>query len=176
MNVVATNMDKLRIAGIVGESIVDGPGIRMSIFVQGCPHHCDGCHNAHTWDFDGGNEIDTDEIIAKALKNPLIKGITLSGGEPFCQAKALTKIAKAVKENGLDVFAYSGYTFEELLNGFDKHIEWQELLNQCDYLVDGKFVQAEKSLNLRFRGSKNQRILDVKKSLESGVAVLSEYN
>lgn len=169
-------MDKLRIAGIVDESIVDGPSIRMTIFVQGCPHHCNGCHNAHTWDFDGGHEMSTDDIIAKALKNPLIKGITLSGGEPFCQARALTEVARAVKEKGLNVFAYSGYTFEELLNGFDKHPEWRDLLEQCDYLVDGKFIQAEKSLALRFRGSRNQRILDVKKSLQSGIATLSEYN
>lgn len=166
----------LRLAGVINESIVDGPGIRMTVFVQGCPHHCKGCHNSQTWDFDGGYDRTVSDIIEKAKKNPLLKGLTLSGGEPFCQAEALAVLARQAHANKFDVFAYSGYTFEELTAGAQEHPEWMELLRECDYLVDGRFELEKKSLMLHFRGSTNQRVLDVKKSLEQNQAVLSEYN
>lgn len=169
-------MSTLRLAGVINESIVDGPGIRTTVFVQGCPHHCKGCQNEQTWDFGAGYDRDTEDILNKACKNPLLRGLTLSGGEPFSQAHALSELAKGAHEHGLDIFTYTGYTFEQLLDGFERHPDWKELLEQSDYLVDGRFELEQKSLMLHFRGSKNQRILDVKKSLEENRAVLSEYN
>ena len=166
----------LRLAGVIRESIVDGPGIRMTVFVQGCPHHCKGCHNAHTWDFDGGYNGSVARIIEEAAKDKLIKGITLSGGEPFAQAQALTELAKQARAIGLNIFCYTGYTFEYLLAHFDDHPEYRELLEQCDWLVDGPFIEEQLSLMLHFRGSRNQRILDVPASLQKGEAVLSDLN
>ena len=167
---------KLRLAGVIRESIVDGPGIRMTVFVQGCPHHCKGCHNQHTWDFDGGYEGSVGRIIEEAKKDKLLRGITLSGGEPFAQAEALTALAIAAREIGLNVFCYTGYTFEKLLAESDNHPEYCALLEQCDWLVDGPFIEDQMSLMLHFRGSRNQRILDVPASLLKGEAVLSDIN
>ena len=166
----------LRLAGVVRESIVDGPGIRMTVFVQGCPHHCKGCHNQHTWDFDGGYDSSVERVLEEAAKDKLLCGVTLSGGEPFTQAKPLTVLAKRAHEMGLNVFCYTGYTFEQLQSQFDTHPEFRELLEQCDWLVDGRFVEEEMSLMLHFRGSRNQRILNVKESLIQGKAVLSDIN
>ena len=162
---------KLNLSGIVSESIVDGPGIRMTIFTQGCPHHCKGCHNPETWAFEDKHPGDVDKILSVALKNPLLQGLTFSGGEPFCQAEALAELGKKCHENGLNVMSYTGYTFEQLVAGFDEHPDWKALLYECDYLVDGPFILEERSLMLLFRGSKNQRFLDVKKSLAQGKAV-----
>lgn len=164
----------LRLAGIIRESIVDGPGIRMTVFVQGCPHHCKGCHNPQSWDFEGGENGDTDAIIKAALRDPLLQGLTFSGGEPFCQAEALAELGRMCHENGMNVVTFTGYTFEKLLEGFSEHPDWKALLEQTDYLIDGPFILEQKSLMLHFRGSKNQRLLDVKKSLEQGVAVDAE--
>ena len=167
---------KLQLAGVVRESIVDGPGIRMTVFVQGCPHHCKGCHNPHTWSFEGGYTTSVDRILEEAAKDKLLKGITLSGGEPFTQAKALAELAEKAHAMGLNIFCYTGYTFENLYAQSEEHPEYRELLEQCDWLVDGPFIEEEMSLMLHFRGSRNQRILDVPKSLEKGEAVLSELN
>ena len=167
---------ELRLAGVVRESIVDGPGIRMTVFVQGCPHHCKGCHNAHTWSFDGGYTGTVEKIIAEAQKDKLIRGITLSGGEPFAQAESLTELAKQARAMGLNIFCYTGYTFEYLYENFGEHPEYRELLEQCDWLVDGPFIEEEMSLMLHFRGSRNQRILDVPESLRQGKAVISDIN
>lgn len=165
-------MKELRISGIEPESIVDGPGIRYTIFVQGCPHHCEGCHNPQTHDFDGGRIIETEKILAEIKKNPLLSGVTFSGGEPFCQPEALCELGEAIKAMGLNLVCYSGFTFEELLALKEKQPAVLDLLRMTDILIDGKFILAEKSLMLKFRGSKNQRILDVKSSLEKGKAVL----
>lgn len=159
---------KIKIAGIVQESIVDGPGFRTAIFTQGCPHHCPGCHNPQTHDFDGGTWIETEEIIKPILNNILLDGITLSGGEPFCQAEACAEIARAARESGLNVWSYSGYTYEQLASGKD---EWKMLLSELDVLVDGPFIMDKKTLDARFRGSSNQRLIDVQKSLKSGEIV-----
>ena len=167
-------MAKLRLAGVIRESIVDGPGIRMTIFTQGCPHHCKGCHNEQTWDFEGGYDSSTECILEEAQKDPILRGLTFSGGEPFCQAEALSALAKEAKEKGYDIFCYTGFTFEKLVSEFDTHPEYKELLTYCDWLVDGPFVLSERSLMLKFRGSKNQRILDVKKSLETMTAIETE--
>lgn len=158
----------IRIAGLVNDSIVDGPGFRFTVFTQGCPHHCPGCHNPQTHDFAAGNDADTEEIIAKFRKNPLLDGITLSGGEPFCQAEACTEIAKAAKESGLNVWCYSGYTFEELVSGKE---EWLFLLQEVDVLVDGRFELENRTLDCRFRGSRNQRLIDVPASLVEKKAI-----
>lgn len=167
-------MATLRLAGVVKESIVDGPGIRFTVFVQGCPHHCYGCHNAQTHDFSGGYDCDTDRVIEEIEKNPLLSGVTFSGGEPFCQAKALAELAKEIKSRGYNLITYSGYTFEQICHDSETHPERMELLKLCDYLIDGKFVMEKKDLTLHFRGSSNQRIIDVAKSLEAKKAVVTE--
>lgn len=154
-------MSKIRVAGIVEESIVDGPGIRLVVFTQGCNHNCIGCHNPESHSFSGGKLIDIEDILDMIKENTLLDGITLSGGEPFEQAKECTILAKKTKELGLDVIVYTGYTFEEIL----KKDEFKELLLQTDTLIDGKFHIEQKSLMLKFRGSKNQRIIDVKRFL-----------
>ena len=163
--------DVLRVAGIVNDSIVDGPGMRLTVFVQGCPHGCPGCHNPQTHDFHGGYEESIQAIIEKVRSNPLLSGVTLSGGEPFCQAGALANVAKECHALGLNVWTYTGYTFEKLLEGLEAHPGWRELLLETDVLVDGPFILAEKSLDCRWRGSRNQRLLDARASLEAGKAV-----
>lgn len=167
---------KLHLAGVVRESIVDGPGIRMTVFVQGCPHHCKGCHNQHTWSFEGGYYTTVERVLEEAAKDKLLRGITLSGGEPFTQAEALAELSEKARQMGLNIFCYTGYTFEKLYEQFDSHPEYKALLEQCDWLVDGPFIEEEMSLMLHFRGSRNQRILDVPQSLEKGEAVLSDIN
>ncbi|MBQ5770589.1 MAG: anaerobic ribonucleoside-triphosphate reductase activating protein [Clostridia bacterium] len=161
----------IRIAGIENDSIVDGPGFRLAVFTQGCPHHCPGCHNPETHPFDGGKEVDADRIVALMEENPLLDGITLSGGDPFCQPKACAYLAKAAKEMGLNVWAYSGWTFEELLEKSKEDPDILEVLENTDVLIDGPFILAQRTLELRFRGSENQRQIDVKKSLAEGKAV-----
>lgn len=158
----------LNLAGIVGDSIVDGPGIRMTIFCQGCPHHCKGCQNAETWSFEGGTPMEEEEIFRIIRSNPLAKGVTFSGGEPFSQPAGFARLAKLLKEKGYEVASYSGYTFEELYHGTK---EQQELLQQIDVLIDGRYEEEKRSLILVYRGSSNQRILDVPKSLERGEAI-----
>ena len=158
----------LDLSGIVGDSIVDGPGIRTTIFSQGCPHHCPGCHNPETWDFGCGTQIPVEDIVDIVRSNPLCRGVTFSGGEPFAQAAGFAKLARLLKEKGYEVASYSGYTFEELLDGSD---DQKALLSFIDILIDGPFIMAEKSLEIAFRGSRNQRILDVPKSLAAGKAI-----
>lgn len=161
---------KLRIAGTVNDSIVDGPGIRFTIFTQGCPHHCEGCHNPQTHDFNGGEIVGADEIIEKIKKNPLLDGVTFSGGEPFCQAETLADIGRKIKAIGLNIITYTGYTFEELYENREKN-HWNDLLSVTDFLIDGKFILSQKDWNLKFRGSSNQRYIDCQRSLKEGRAV-----
>lgn len=151
---------QIRIAGLVPESFVDGDGIRFAIFFQGCKRNCEGCHNPETHSLDGGKLIDTEEIISALKKNSLLDGITLTGGEPFLQIDAANELARAAKNFGLSVWCYTGYTFEEL-DG-----DAQKLLDNVDVLIDGEFVESLRDLELTFRGSSNQRIIDVKKSRE----------
>ena len=163
--------DQVRISGIVGSSITDGPGFRYAIFVQGCSHHCPGCHNPHTHDPNGGELRDTAELIEAMSKDPMISGVTLSGGEPFEQAEALLPIARAAKEKGMELAAYSGYLYEDLLadNGARR-----ALLELCDVLIDGPYIDAKRNLDIRFKGSENQRIIDVPASMAAGAVVLKE--
>lgn len=164
---------ELRIAGTVNDSIVDGPGIRFTIFTQGCPHNCKGCHNPQTHDFSGGTIVDTDELLAKIRENPLLDGVTFSGGEPFCQAEPLAHLGRQIKDLGLNIVTYTGYTFEKLLAEGNKN-HWYELLEVTDYLIDGPFILEQKDWNIRFRGSSNQRYIDCKASLASSSAVECE--
>ena len=167
----------LKLAGIAAESIVDGPGFRYVLFVQGCPHHCKGCQNPQTWSFtEGGYDTPVENIMKAVKENNLITGVTLSGGEPFTQAKALTVLAKEIRNEGLDVMAFSGWTFEELKEGANEENGWMDLLRELSLLIDGRFIEEQLTLNLRFRGSKNQRIIDVQRSLAEGKTVLSELN
>ena len=159
----------LNLAGIAGDSIVDGPGIRTTVFGQGCPHHCPGCHNPETWAFGCGTEVPVETVVEMVKANPLCRGVTFSGGEPFAQAGEFARLGRLLKAAGYEVASYSGYTFEQLLQGT---AEQRELLETVDVLIDGPFVQAERSLELNFRGSRNQRILNVRASLAAGQAVM----
>ncbi|SDF06836.1 anaerobic ribonucleoside-triphosphate reductase activating protein [Sporolituus thermophilus] len=165
---------ELRIAGITKESVVDGPGLRMVIFTQGCPHRCEGCHNPQTHDPLGGTSTTTDEMIKMINEAKLIRGITFSGGEPFIQAKPLCEIARAARARGLNIVTYTGFVFEELLAMGLRVPTVRELLRLTDILVDGPYRAAERDLNLAFRGSRNQRLIDVPKSLRLGRTVLWE--
>lgn len=169
---------KIRLASeLFFDSIVDGPGLRMVVWVQGCIHNCYKCHNPETHNFDGGIEKDTNDIINEIKKLKLQRGITLSGGEPFLQSKALAVIAEEAKLNDLDVWCYTGYRFEQLMNRNNPlFLEHVNLLHNIDVLVDGKFDVTKKRVGLKFKGSSNQRIIDVKKSLEKGCIILkNEY-
>ena len=151
----------LHLAGSVKESIVDGLGIRYVLFAQGCFHNCPGCHNPETHSVEGGFLADPEMILNEIKANPILTGITLSGGEPFEQAPVFADLAQAVKSFGLDVWIYTGYTFETILALKDSRPGWNELLSQADVLVDGPFILEQMDPLLRFKGSKNQRILDL---------------
>lgn len=156
---------KLRLAGIVKESVVDGPGIRLVVFVQGCPHHCQGCHNPASHDPTGGYEATTEEILSELDKNKLISGLTLSGGEPFNQVTAMIALAIGAKTRNLSVVVYTGYLWEELMTRGTESKEIEQLLNLTDILVDGPFMLDRRDISLAFRGSTNQRLIDVAASL-----------
>jgi len=156
----------MRIAGLIQDSIVDGPGLRYTVFTQGCKLCCKGCHNPDTWDFFGGTEVSVDYIIESMLSNPLTDGLTLSGGEPFDQAADCASIAAAARENGLNVWVFSGRTFEELLKAAKPAVK--NLLDQTDVLVDGRYIDSERTLSLKWCGSTNQRVIDVPRSLLTG--------
>ena len=156
-------------AGIAGDSIVDGPGIRTTYFAQGCPHHCEGCHNPETWEFGVGTPMETDALLEIAKSNPLCHGVTFSGGEPFAQAEGFAELAELLIAEDYEVASYTGYTFEHLRDHGTP--AQKKLLSLLDVLVDGPFILAERSLELVYRGSRNQRIIDVQKSLASGEAV-----
>ena len=161
---------QIRIAGLVPESFVDGDGIRFAIFMQGCLRRCEGCHNPETHALNGGRLIDTAEIISEIKKNPLLEGITLTGGEPFLQIDSADEIARAVKNFGLNVWCYTGFIFEDLPP------EAAPLLKNIDVLIDGAFIESQRDLELQFRGSRNQRIIDLKKTREQNKIVLWTEN
>lgn len=158
-----------RVYGYELNSYVDGPGVRMAIFFQGCLRHCEGCHNPKSWPMYGGEKMGTDKFKKAMVEDTLLTGITLSGGEPFLQPVAALDLAKFAHARGLNVWCYSGYIFEEIC-------EWEDnrklLLREIDVLVDGPFERDEMSLEIPWRGSHNQRLIDVKKSLEKGEVVL----
>lgn len=166
--------DMLKIAGTVNDSIVDGPGMRYTVFVQGCPHRCEGCHNPQTHDFDGGREVTLRSLLDEISGNPLLDGVTFSGGEPFCQAEKLYRLAAEIKKMGMDIVTYTGYTFEYLTEKANEENFYMELLSETDYLVDGRFELDKRDILLKFKGSSNQRIIDVQKSLSEKRAVETE--
>ncbi len=163
----------IQLAGIARESIVDGPGLRYTVFVQGCPHGCPGCHNPGTHDFSGGKTYEIETLIKDIKEQKLISGLTFSGGEPFCQAKELCAVWDGVGNEKLNLIVYTGYTFEKLLQ--ENNPDKIALLQRAAYLIDGPFVLSQRDLTLPFRGSKNQRILDVQASLTKGEAVEIEF-
>ncbi len=163
---------QIRLAGLVPESIVDGPGYRLAVFVQGCPHACPGCHNPKTHDFAGGYLSDTGEIVAKLGRNPLVRGVTLTGGEPMMQPEALCEIASAAKEKGMNVWCYTGFTLEALVR--EGNPARMRLLEMIDVLVDGPYVAHERSLDLLYCGSKNQRLIDMNLTRRQGKICLFE--
>lgn len=167
-------MPSIRLASnLQRDSIVDGPGLRMVLWTQGCPHNCVNCHNPQTHDPYAGMEVEVETIIEEIKQIRLQSGLTLSGGEPFQQSSSLIPIVEFVKkEMHLNVWAYSGYTFEELMQDEEK----KALLTKIDVLVDGRFIDELKDYRLRFKGSKNQRIIDVQKSLQEHKVILSHYD
>lgn len=164
----------IRISGTVSESIVDGPGFRYTIFVQGCPHNCPGCHNPQTHDFEGGRIFDTDELFRECVDDPLNKGVTFSGGEPFSQAKELYELGKRFKERGYDLWCYTGWTMKELWKMAESEYYVGKLMSIIDVLVDGRFIEERKTLALPFRGSENQRLINMKMTLKENMVI--EYN
>lgn len=164
--------EKIKLADLVPESVVDGKGIRMTVFVQGCRHCCPGCQNPTTWDEKGGKEYPISFITDMAARDPLLDGFTFSGGEPFLQSKPLGYLAEWAHEHKMNVWCYSGYTFEQLteMSKTDEHVS--KLFGEIDVLVDGPFVESKKDLKLAFRGSSNQRIIDMQKTRERGEIVL----
>lgn len=160
----------LRIAGAVQESIVDGPGIRYVIFTQGCPFHCKGCHNEQSWDLKGGLEVNLGVLYDEMTSNPLVTGVTFSGGEPFIQPEPLTVFAKIARAHGYSLWSYTGFTFDKLITDPKR----RALLELLDVVVDGPFMIEKKSLELDFRGSSNQHIIDVQKSLLEGKMILAQ--
>jgi anaerobic ribonucleoside-triphosphate reductase activating protein len=164
---------RVRIAGIIPESVVDGPGgISYTIFAQGCFHNCPGCHNPGTHSLDGGQEVDCSFILEDIKKYPLSKIVTFSGGEPFLQSKKFAYLAHQLKEKGYKIVAYTGFLFEELIDDKDRF----NLLKEVDILIDGPFIEKLKDSQLPFRGSKNQRIINVPKSLLEGKVCSEEQN
>ncbi|MBQ3611651.1 MAG: anaerobic ribonucleoside-triphosphate reductase activating protein [Firmicutes bacterium] len=160
--------DSIRLAGIVRESIVDGPGIRFTVFCQGCPHACEGCHNPETHDFAGGNDISIERLLEEIDKDKLLAGVTFSGGEPFCQAEAFACLGREVKERGLNITVFSGYTLEELQDMAVQRADVRELLELTDILIDGPFINELRDLTLQFRGSSNQRVIDMNETRKTG--------
>ena len=170
------NIDEntLRIAGVVRESIVDGPGIRFVVFCQGCPHLCQGCHNPVTHDFGGGYPCEVEKIVKAIDENPLLDGVTFSGGEPACQPKAFLTLAKKIKERGLNIIMYSGFTLEQLQKMGERDTALKELLTHIDFLIDGRYEESQRDLTLLFRGSKIQRIIDLNESRKTGSVITLE--
>ena len=177
---MAQTSDYIRLAAdLQSDSIVDGPGLRTVIWTQGCAHHCKGCQNPQTWDFNGGGLVPVDEVIKAIDELECQAGITFSGGDPMYQPEACTKIAKHCKEKGYNVWVYTGFTYEELLKLSKTKPIYKKFFKYIDVLVDGRFVMKEKDLSILFRGSRNQRLIDMPKTLESNEIVLfdeSAYN
>ena len=164
--------DTIRLYGLVTDSIVDGPGFRTAIFVQGCPYHCEGCHNPESQPFEGGTVWTLDDVEKKFTNNPLLSGITLSGGEPAEQAAPCAELARRAHQKGLNVWTYTGSTLEKLSERAKEDAALRQLLDETDVLVDGPFILAQRSLELDFCGSKNQRLIDMNKTRRQGKLIL----
>lgn len=165
-------MSTIRLAGVVTQSITDGPGLRFTVFTQGCPHKCKGCHNPETWDFEGGKDYNIDDLLSDFDSNPLLKGATLSGGEPLVRVGELLPFAKAIKERGKDIVCFTGFLFEDILEKSKTDADLAEILKYIDILVDGPFVLELRDISDRFKGSSNQRVIDIPKSFDAGEVVI----
>lgn len=166
----------MRLSGIIDESIVDGPGIRMTIFFQGCTHNCYKCHNPETHSFTGGKEYDLEYVDKKLADSPYLDGVTFSGGDPLDNPESALEIAELVKEKyNLNLWIYTGYTFEEILEKSKNNKIYLDIFSLTDVLVDGPFVNNLRDLSLLYRGSTNQRIIDVKQSLKNNSIVTLNY-
>ena len=161
----------MRIVRIVEGTSADGPGLRTSIYFAGCRHHCPECHNPQTWDFLAGRDMDISEVLTTVLYNDA--PVTFSGGDPIYQAEAILPLARAIREAGLGIWCYTGFTFEQLKNGIDDvpATVLSDFLALVDVLVDGPFIAEKKDLTLLFRGSTNQRLIDMRRTLASGEIV-----
>lgn len=168
-------MKQIRLSGIVSESIVDGPGLRYVIFTQGCVHRCKGCHNPQTHDINGGYLENSETILKEIKSNPLLSGITFSGGEPFLQPEICAHLAREIKKLGHNIYTYSGFTFEELLEMGKSNPSVFAFLALTDVLIDGKFEEEKHHYLLKFKGSENQRVIDVQKSLKAQEVVLHVF-
>lgn len=162
----------MNIAGFYSDSISNGEGWRAVLFVSGCPHQCHGCQNPQSWDPKYGEPYVEDDIYNQIIENPFLDGLTLSGGEPFLYCKELLSLVKRVKEKGLNIWSYTGFTFEELLRWAERNADVRAFLQEIDILVDGRFLIEKKEPKKRFRGSSNQRIINVQASLEKQEVVL----
>ena len=163
-------MATISILEIVEDTTVDGPGFRTSVYSSGCPHHCPGCHNPQSWNIDNGHQVETEEILKVILDDPFAD-VTFSGGDPMFQPQGFTELAKAIKQqSSKNIWCYTGFLFEDLL----KSPVQKALLENIDVLVDGRFVEALKDEELRFRGSSNQRIINVPASLERGEIIIMD--
>ncbi|HZK25268.1 MAG TPA: anaerobic ribonucleoside-triphosphate reductase activating protein [Oscillospiraceae bacterium] len=169
---------KLNLAGLHQYSVVDGPGIRTVVFTQGCPHNCSGCHNPHTHNPAEGQCVEISEVAAQILAETNLHGVTFSGGEPFLQARALASLAALLKARSplLHLTVYSGYTYEQLSQQAKKDVGTAMLLAASDLLIDGPYLEKQRDLFLLYRGSGNQRIIDVRASIQAGMLVLSELH
>ena len=165
-------MEKIRLAGIEYDSVTDGPGIRLVIFAQGCSLRCPGCHNPGTWDFNGGKVITFKEIIDILNAYSYVDGVTFSGGDPFYQAQNFAKLGKIIKDTGKDIVTYSGHLFEDIIKESKDNPGWRQLLEVSDILIDGPFLEEKQDISLPFRGSSNQRLIDVPSSIELKRVVL----
>ena len=169
-------MGVMRLGGICYESLTNGEGLRTVLFSQGCRHNCKGCFNPDTHDFNGGEEFTIQEINETIERvSPLIDGVTFSGGDPFEQAKDFAEIAKFCHSLGLNIWCYTGYTYEHLVEYSDSNNRWSDLLTNIDVLIDGKFIQELYDGTLKFKGSSNQRIIDVKLSNACGKVILYSH-
>jgi len=161
----------MRLSGVTPESFVDGPGLRYVVFAQGCPHRCPHCQNPETWDADAGEEFSVRQVARMLRPHGRTKrGVTFSGGEPFAQAGEIAEVAMAARQFGLDVVTYTGFTYEELIASNDNNM--LALLSASDILIDGKYVHELRALSLRFRGSSNQRLIDMAETRKEGRVVL----
>ena len=166
-------INEIRLAAdLQSDSIVDGPGLRAVIWTQGCSHHCPGCQNPGTWDFNGGGLVPIDMVKEAIDELEYQDGITFSGGDPMFQPEACNILAEYARSKGLNIWVYTGFTYEELMKLAKKKPVYMEFLEKIDVLVDGRYVEKERDLNLLFRGSRNQRLIDVPKTLKTGEIVL----
>ena len=165
---------EIRLFGVANDSIVDGPGLRYSVYTQGCPHHCAGCHNPESWAFDGGQVTTLRAIISDIKSNRLIKDVTISGGDPFCQSGPVSILVQHLKRQGYCVWIYSGWKLEELEEESSDDKTIADILGNVDVLVDGRFEEDKKSLDLKWKGSSNQRVIDMNKTRKEGHIVLYE--